>query len=96
MFWFVYILKSQSKNKFYKGLTNNLDKRLKEHLSGRVKTTANMLPVKLIHVELCKTRNEARKIEKYFKSGYGREIIKEIDRDNHEVDLPAGRQARRV
>ena len=37
-----------------------------------------MLPLDLIHVELCDNRIVTRKMEKYFKSGYGREIISEI------------------
>ena len=36
-------------------------------------------PLKLVHVELCETRLIARKLEKYFKSGFGREIITQID-----------------
>jgi len=37
-----------------------------------------MLPLDLIHVEICNTRSEARKLELFFKSGYGREVIEEI------------------
>ena len=76
--FFVYVLKSLKTGEFYKGLTNNLDRRLKEHCNGESKSTKNLLPLKLIHVEIYGTRDEARKIEKFFKSGCGREIIKEI------------------
>lgn len=76
--FFVYILKSLKTEEFYKGLTANLDRRLEEHFNGESKSTKNRLPLKLIHVEIRDTRDEARKIEKFFKSGYGREIIKEI------------------
>jgi len=64
--------------KFYKGFTDDLDRRLKEHFSGKQSSTRHMLPVELIHVEICLTRIEGRKLEKYFKSGYGREILNEI------------------
>lgn len=77
--YFVYILKSQNANKSYKGLTDNIDRRIQEHLAGKSPTTKSMLPIKLVHVEICETREEARKLEKFFKSGFGREIIKEID-----------------
>lgn len=77
--YFVYVLKSLKNGKFYKGLTLNLEKRLKEHFYGKSPTTRLMLPLKIIHVEILGTKKEARKMEKYFKSGYGREIIKEID-----------------
>ena len=38
----------------------------------------NKLPLKLVHVEICNNRKKARSIEKYLKSGFGRELIKEI------------------
>jgi len=76
--WYVYILFSKDKNASYKGLTKNLDDRLKRHFTGRETTTRRLLPLKLIHVEICEDRTDARKLEKFFKSGFGREIIKEI------------------
>ena len=76
--YFVYVLKG-CRNNFYKGLTNNIERRLNEHLNGENQTTHNMAPLKLVHVEVCLTRSKARRLEKYLKSGYGREIIKEID-----------------
>lgn len=75
--WYVYILKGNNK-KFYKGLTNDLEKRIKQHIQGQCNTTKNMKGFVLIHVEICYSRKEARKIEKFFKSGYGREVIKEL------------------
>ena len=76
--YFVYILQSLSKNFVYKGLTSDIDRRLKEHFLGQVRATKHKLPLKLIHVEICDTRLEARSLEKFFKGGYGREIIEEI------------------
>ena len=77
--YYVYILKSELTGEYYKGLTDNVDRRLIEHNLGKSQSTKNRRPLRLIHVELCKTRDEARKVEKYFKSGYGREIIKELE-----------------
>jgi len=77
--YYVYILQSIPKPTFtYKGLTDNLERRLTQHSKGKVKSTKLFLPFNLIHVELCETREEARTVEKMFKSGYGREIIKEL------------------
>ena len=76
--FYVYILRSLKTNEFYKGLTNNIDRRLKQHFNRKVKFTRNKIPLELVHVEICKDRKEARTIEKLFKSGYGREIIKEL------------------
>ena len=76
--YYVYILKSLVANFYYKGITNNVERRIKEHESGNNKFTKRYLPVELVHVEICKSRIEARFLEKFFKSGFGREVIKEI------------------
>jgi putative endonuclease len=49
-------------------MTNNLEKRLKEHNNGYEKTTKPYVPFTLIYTEKAKTRPEARIKEKYFKS----------------------------
>ena len=76
--YYVYLIKSTDNNNVYKGFTNDINRRLKEHLAGNVRSTKYMLPLDLIHVEICNTRSEARKLELFFKSGYGREVIEEI------------------
>lgn len=76
--YYVYVLQSLKTREFYKGLTDNFDRRLSEHLKGKSNSTRNKLPLRIVHVEICKNREEARKLEKFFKSGYGREIIEEI------------------
>ena len=73
--YYVYLLKSESRNFVYKGLTDNLERRISQHNSGRVRSTKNKMPLKLIHFEKYATRTEAREREKYFKSGIGREEI---------------------
>jgi len=75
--YYVYILKG-SNGKFYKGITNNIEKRLYQHGLGQSEITSNMKGFELVHVEINKNRIEARKLEKFFKSGFGREIIKEL------------------
>lgn len=76
--YYVYVLKSLKTGEFYKGLTNNIERRLREHFLGKSATTRSRLPLRLIHVEICQDRKEARDKEKFLKSGYGREIIKEL------------------
>ena len=75
--YYNYILKLNNKA-FYKGQTQDLNKRLKDHEVGNVRTTKNKLPFQLVHVELTKNRFEARNLERFFKSGFGREIIHEL------------------
>ena len=76
--FYVYILQSLKNGQVYKGFTSSLNRRLDEHMKGKCLTTKKLLPLELIHVEICDNRLEARILEKFLKSGYGREIIKEI------------------
>jgi len=78
--YFVYIIKSMSKNKFYTGITSNILRRLNEHNSrlSNTRTTKYIRDFELIFVQIVKNRLEARKLEKYFKSGTGRELRAEI------------------
>ncbi len=76
--YYLYVLQSLNTGYFYKGITQDLDRRLKEHEHGQCQTTKHLRPFRLVHVETCQTRNEAIRLERYFKSGYGREIIKQI------------------
>ncbi|MFH1223638.1 MAG: GIY-YIG nuclease family protein [Pseudomonadota bacterium] len=71
----VYVL-SDNNGKIYKGMTSNLDRRLKEHSSGRTKTTRSFKNIKLVYFEEFPNRIEARKREKYFKSAAGRKFLK--------------------
>jgi putative endonuclease len=76
MSFYVYAIVSQKRNYIYIGLTNNLNRRFSEHNQGYNKTTKPYLPFKLIFSEKYPTRIEARKREKYLKSGYGKKWIK--------------------
>lgn len=76
---YVYVLKSLKHNWYYTGLSEDIDYRFEAHNNGWVKTTKFYRPFKLVHTEIVQARSQARKIEKYFKSGYGKEIIKKID-----------------
>ena len=78
MKYFVYILKSLEYDKTYIGITNDLDRRLKEHNSGKAIYTRKYLPWKLIYQEELANRLEARQREKYLKSAAGRKKIKLI------------------
>jgi len=77
---FVYIIKSKSTGKFYTGMTLNIDKRLQEHNRhlSNTKTTQKLSDYELIFCQITDNRLEARLLEKYLKSGFGREIREEI------------------
>ncbi|MEE8328449.1 MAG: GIY-YIG nuclease family protein [Thermodesulfovibrionia bacterium] len=74
--YYVYAIKSKEKNYIYVGLTNNPQRRIKEHSYKKEKTTRVYAPFKAILIEKYRTRIEARKREKYLKSGVGKEYLK--------------------
>ncbi|MBI2046311.1 MAG: GIY-YIG nuclease family protein [Parcubacteria group bacterium] len=74
--YYVYILKSVRNNKLYKGFTNDLKRRIKEHNLGKSIFTRNNGPWKLIYYEAFISEKDAKIEEKFLKSGKGRERIK--------------------
>ena len=73
--YIVYILKDSS-GRFYKGLTNNLKRRLQEHRSGHTITTRRMSGLEVAYIEQYETFKEARMREKYLKTAAGRRFLK--------------------
>ncbi|KKQ07542.1 MAG: GIY-YIG nuclease superfamily protein [Candidatus Daviesbacteria bacterium GW2011_GWB1_36_5] len=76
LMYYVYILKSQKDNNFYTGITNNIEIRLRQHNIGysSTRSTKNRGPFILVFAQECSDRNEAHALEKYLKSGEGREL----------------------
>ncbi len=73
----VYIIQSEE-GYVYTGSTSDMEKRLYQHnnkLAGWTKRGNNW---KIIHTEEYSTLSEARKREKWYKTGVGRERIKQI------------------
>ncbi len=77
--YFVYAIKSLTRNYIYVGLTNNLKRRISDHNKGYNRTTKPYHPFKLIHKEQFNTRIKAREREKYLKSGIGKEYLKSLE-----------------
>ena len=74
--YYVYILKSEKNGKLYKGLANDLRRRVKEHNAGKATFTKNNGPWKLIYYEAFSSEKDARREELFLKSGKGKERIK--------------------
>jgi putative endonuclease len=72
----VYILKSQRNGKLYKGFTDDLRRRVKEHNSGKSKFTSTNGPWELIYYQAFVSKKDAIYEESFLKSGRGRERIK--------------------
>ena len=68
----VYILQSLKDLKTYTGYTQDINLRLKEHNSGKVKATFRRRPLKVLHIENVDNLEEAKRKKKYWKTGGGR------------------------
>lgn len=74
----VYVLSSDNSRKSYVGCSGNIERRLSEHNAGKMAFTKRYMPWKLIYYEEYKTLIEARKREKFFKTGTGRRFLKKL------------------
>ena len=73
---YVYTLLSEKDGYFYTGSTNDLKRRVEEHNTGRVNSTKNRRPLKLIYYEACLNEDDARQRERYLKSGMGKKYLR--------------------
>ena len=75
--YYFYVLQFGQSKKLYKGVTNDLKRRIKEHRNGLSEFTSKNGKFKLIFYEAYLDRRDAREAEKYFKSGHGREVLQQ-------------------
>jgi putative endonuclease len=73
---YVYVLKSLKDNGIYIGMSREPETRLEQHNKGKTVSTRSRRPFVMLYKEECNSADEARKREKYYKSGSGREQIK--------------------
>jgi len=74
--YFTYVLLTMKGKQLYTGYTNDLRNRFKEHTKGRVFSTKNKRPLKLIYYEACLNQEDAIRREKTLKSGRGKTYLK--------------------
>jgi len=76
---FLYILRSESSGRFYVGSTDDLDRRLSEHLRGHTPSTRGRGPWKLVYQEAFETLLQARRreleIKRWKSSGMIRALV---------------------
>ncbi len=74
--YFVYVLQDE-KGRLYKGFTNNLARRFRDHKSKNgSRTTSMMDDLKVVYTEEFENFKEARAREIYFKTSAGRRFLK--------------------
>jgi putative endonuclease len=78
MSFHVYILRSESTNRFYIGQTQNVEERLQYHNANYSKSLKNRGPWKLLYQEAYQTRSEAVSRERQIKSWKDRAMIERL------------------
>jgi putative endonuclease len=78
--YYVYVLKLSNSN-LYKGFCNDLKRRYSEHLAGKVSSTRNYRPLKLIGYEAYVMKSDAMRREKFLKTTEGMRLLKQQYRD---------------
>ena len=80
-FYFTYVLKSEKDGKNYAGFTQDLNLRFEQHSNGKVESTKDRRPLKLIYYEACLSKDDALKREKYFKTTKGKTTLRQVLRE---------------
>ncbi len=74
--WYTYVLYSQKSKKKYIGCTSDLRQRFKEHNEGKGGGyTKKNRPFVLVFYEAFLAKEDAKKQERFYKTGYGREVL---------------------
>lgn len=74
--YYTYVIKSLKNGSLYKGHCEDISIRLEQHNNGMTQSIKHNTPFEVIYFEEFKTREEAIKREKYFKSAVGRRFLK--------------------
>jgi len=78
--YYVYILFLKD-GTLYKGSCSDLRARIVEHNLGKVKSTKNKRPLRLIHYECYLLKSDAQRREKYLKTTEGRRFLRQQLKD---------------
>ena len=74
--YYTYILKSLKDQTYYYGHTQDIDRRIRTHNSGKVRYTKGHRPYELHYVETFNSKEDAAKRERFFKSIEGYNLLK--------------------
>ena len=81
--YYTYVLLSSINSKLYIGSTDDLKQRIGEHNEGRGGAyTKRNRPFRLVFYEAFLSKKDAIKQERFYKSGYGKEVLKEKVEDS--------------
>ena len=75
--FYAYILRSKKNDRLYVGSTDDLKRRFSEHNKGiGGEYTKNNKPFEILYYEAYTSYDLAKKAERFYKTGYGREVFK--------------------
>ena len=83
MWYYVYVLQSLKDNNFYTGYTKNLKLRFELHQQGKIVSTKDRRPLRLIYAESCLNQQDSTHREKYLKTYYGKMFLNIKPREGH-------------
>lgn len=72
---YVYVLKSLKDKELYVGRTENLKERFSDHSKGKVDSTKERRPLKLIYYEASNNIKDAVHRERYLKTAWGKRYL---------------------
>jgi len=75
-FYYTYVLQSEADGQWYTGYTKDLQSRFEKHQAGKVASTKDRRPLRLIYFEGCPNKCDAMRREKYLKTHYGKMFLK--------------------
>ncbi|HSJ69801.1 MAG TPA: GIY-YIG nuclease family protein [Anditalea sp.] len=75
---YVYAIKNLARSYIYVGMSNNVERRLKQHNNGENRSTKPYAPFVLILVEEYPSRSAARQREKFLNAGSGKKYLKSL------------------
>ena len=75
---YVYVLESETSERFYVGSTGNLENRLLRHNKGYEKSTKHYRPYKIVFSQKCVTLQEAQALERKIKKWKRKDFILKI------------------
>ena len=76
--YYTYVLQSLKNHRFYIRYSDDLRRRLSEHNNHcGGKYTSDNAPFKLIFYEAYLDKRDTMEAERFFKTGYGREVLKD-------------------
>ena len=79
MWYYVYVLKLYNRDQYYIGCTSDLQRRMKEHLSGKTRSTKSLgQKPELIFYEAYLSKADALRREIYLKSTKGKRVIRQM------------------